>query len=245
MAEEDRLERFETLLRGMFESLDSRIENLQRENENTRAMMHVQALGQNAGIQSNSNMMPGFGQEQPNNLDQPPMDTGANRGNYESLSPGPPNLIPIPTGDAPAPTGIGGNSSRSTFLVAQTGAQPTGSATHGVAQMASAMVIHTQERVSPAEQVQYLTWPGLRQVMDIMTSPVALDTFAPTKWTGLKVPEVDFETTPGMPASLPVKSRPIRQELYAHARKEFDRLVQYFYEHTSGSPIASPLVILM
>ena len=70
-----------------------------------------------------------------------------------------------------------------------------------------------------------------------------MDTFAPTKWTSLKVPKVDFETTPGMPASLLVKSRPIRQELYAHAKKKFDRLVQYFYEQTSGSPIASPLVI--
>ena len=69
------------------------------------------------------------------------------------------------------------------------------------------------------------------RVMDIMTSPAALETFSPSAWNGLKVPPINFETAPGMPTSMPVKSRPIRQDLYAHARKEFDRLVQYFYEN--------------
>ena len=84
------------------------------------------------------------------------------------------------------------------------------------------------------------------RVMDIMTSPAALETFSPSAWNGLKVPPINFETAPGMPTSMPVKSRPIRQDLYAHARKEFDRLVQYFYENDRDrctSAIASPLVI--
>ena len=81
------------------------------------------------------------------------------------------------------------------------------------------------------------------RIMDIMTTPAALETFSPSAWNGLKVPPVDFETAPGMPTSMPVRSRPIRQELYVHAKKEFDRLVQYFYEPKSTSAIASPLVI--
>ena len=84
------------------------------------------------------------------------------------------------------------------------------------------------------------------RVMDIMTSPAALETFSPSAWNGLKVPAINFETAPGMPTSMPVKSRPIRQELYVHAKKEFDRLVQYFYESDRDkctSAIASPLVI--
>ena len=84
------------------------------------------------------------------------------------------------------------------------------------------------------------------RIMDIMTTPEALETFSPSAWNGLKVKAVDFETSPGMPASMLVKSRPIRQELYAHAKKEFDRLAQYFYETDRAkrtSAIASPLVI--
>ena len=84
------------------------------------------------------------------------------------------------------------------------------------------------------------------RVMDIMTSPAALETFSPSSWNGLKVPAINFDTAPGMPSSMRVKSRPIRQELYAHAKKEFDRLTQYFYEsdrEKCTSAIASPLVI--
>ena len=169
MSEEDRFVNLESLILSAI----ARMDDLSQRHENTNAMMQqmrMQMWSQSTGAQNNSNMIPGFGQEQRDNLVQPQLDTGDNRAGYESPSPGPPNLIPIPTGDAPAPTGIGGNSSRNTFLVAQTGAQPTGAATHGIAQLASAMVIHTQEKVSPAEQVQYLTWPGLRQVFEAQTN---------------------------------------------------------------------------
>jgi hypothetical protein len=84
------------------------------------------------------------------------------------------------------------------------------------------------------------------RIMDIMTTPEALETFSPSAWNGLKVKPIDFETAPGMPTSMPVKSRPIRQDLYAHAKLEFDRLVKYFYESGRDkctSAIASPLVI--
>ena len=84
------------------------------------------------------------------------------------------------------------------------------------------------------------------RVMDIMTSPAALETFAPSSWNGLKIDPVDFEVLPGMPEEMPVKARPIRSDLYVHAKKEFDRLAQYFYETNRdkcNSPIASPLVI--
>jgi len=84
------------------------------------------------------------------------------------------------------------------------------------------------------------------RIVDIMTSPAALETFSPTSWNGLKVTPVDFTIVGQMPATMRVKPRPIRPDLYKHAQLEFDRLVKYFYEahhEKNNSPIASPLVI--
>ena len=84
------------------------------------------------------------------------------------------------------------------------------------------------------------------RVMDILTSPAALECFAPSSWQGLKVNPINFDLIPGMPNSVQVKPRPIRPDLYAHAKKEFDRMAKYFYEtdrEKCTSPIASPLVI--
>ena len=57
------------------------------------------------------------------------------------------------------------------------------------------------------------------RVMDIMTSPAALETFSPSSWNGLKVPAINFDTAPGMPTSMRVKSRPIRKGIVC-PRKE-------------------------
>ena len=84
------------------------------------------------------------------------------------------------------------------------------------------------------------------RVIDILTSPEAYKTFAPTEWNGLKIEPVSFNIAGGMPPSMVTKARAIRPDLYQHAKKEFDRLVQYFYEsdrQKCTSPIASPLVI--
>ena len=119
--------------------------------------------------------------------------------------------------------------------------------------LAMGSMLHYMEMTNEEARAEYLGLldtqisPEMRaaipRIMDIMTSPAALETFSPSAWNGLKVPPIDFETAPGMPASMRVRSRPIRQELYVHAKKEFDRLVQYFYDPKSSSAIASPLVI--
>ena len=69
---------------------------------------------------------------------------------------------------------------------------------------------------------------AIPRIMDIMTSPAAMENVPPSAWNGLKVPPIDFETARGMLTSMPVRPRPIRHELYVHAKREFDRLVQYF-----------------
>ena len=117
-------------------------------------------------------------------------------------------------------------------------------------------VLHYMETSVEEARQEYLDLlekqitPEMRQaqprVMEIMTSPAAMETFAPSAWNGLKIPPVTFDVIPGMPAAMPAQPRPIRPDLYAHAKKEFDRLAQYFYEvdpRKCTSPIASPLVI--
>ena len=84
------------------------------------------------------------------------------------------------------------------------------------------------------------------RVVEILSSPKALRTFAPRTWDGLKIPEISFDIVGDLPTLMMAKARPIRRELMEHARKEFDRLVQYFYETDRDictSRICSPLVI--
>ena len=84
------------------------------------------------------------------------------------------------------------------------------------------------------------------RVVEILSSPKALRTFAPRTWDGLKIPEISFDIVGDLPTSMMVKARPIRPDLMEHARKEFDRLIQYFYETDRDictSRICSPLVI--
>ena len=84
------------------------------------------------------------------------------------------------------------------------------------------------------------------EIMELLQSELALDTFVPTEWRGLKVDPVQFVIKGDLPTKLVASVRPIRQELYAAAKKEFDRLDTYFYESDPAkctSPHASPLVI--
>ena len=117
-------------------------------------------------------------------------------------------------------------------------------------------VLHYMETSVEEARKEYLSLietqvtPEMRaaqpRVVDILTSPAAFETFAPSQWNGLKIPPISFEVRGDMPSSMVTRARAIRPDLYAHAKKEFDRLVQYFYEpdrQKNNSPIASPLVI--
>ena len=84
------------------------------------------------------------------------------------------------------------------------------------------------------------------EIMELLSSELALDVFVPSEWQGLKVPPLVFSVKPGLPERMMTRARPIRPELFETAKKEFDRLSTYFYEvdpTKCTSPIASPLVI--
>ena len=80
------------------------------------------------------------------------------------------------------------------------------------------------------------------QVVDLLSTVQAQETFAPSEWNGMKVKPVSLEIVGELPDRLNTKARPVRPGLYDSARLEFDRLMKYFYVESS-SPIASPLVI--
>ena len=80
------------------------------------------------------------------------------------------------------------------------------------------------------------------QIMDLLTSEMALDVFVPSTWTGIKMSPYHLQTKPGLPEYLKSRARPVREALYSNAKLEFERMKTYFYEK-STSPIASPLVI--
>ena len=84
------------------------------------------------------------------------------------------------------------------------------------------------------------------EIMELLSSELAMEVFVPTDWKGLKVPPLVFSVKPGLPERMMTRARPIRPELFEAAKKEFDRLSTYFYEvdpTKCNSPIASPLVI--
>ena len=83
-------------------------------------------------------------------------------------------------------------------------------------------------------------------VMDLLSSPNALNCFAPSSWNGIKIKPVELITKGDLPDRMNVSARPIRPALFQHAEKEFQRLGKYFYETDpakNNSPICSPLVI--
>ena len=84
------------------------------------------------------------------------------------------------------------------------------------------------------------------EIMDLLSSDLALDVFVPREWKGLNIPPLAFSVKPGLPERMFSRARPIRPELFETAKKEFERLSTYFYEvdpNKCTSPIASPLVI--
>ena len=80
------------------------------------------------------------------------------------------------------------------------------------------------------------------QVMDLLRSPLALDVFVPSTWTGILMEPYHLDVKPGLPDHLKARARPVRAALFTDAKTEFDRMRTYFYEK-STSPIACPLVV--
>jgi hypothetical protein len=79
-------------------------------------------------------------------------------------------------------------------------------------------------------------------VMDLLTSELALDVFVPASWTGISMHPIHLEIKPGLPDYIKAHTRPVREALYQDAKREFERMRGYFYV-PSRSPIASPLVV--
>jgi RNase H-like domain found in reverse transcriptase/Chromo (CHRromatin Organisation MOdifier) domain len=80
------------------------------------------------------------------------------------------------------------------------------------------------------------------QIIDLLTSSLALDVFAPSTWPGIKMAPIHLDTKPGLPDFLKPRARPVRPALFKDTKIEFDRMKTYFYE-PSTSPIACPLVV--
>jgi hypothetical protein len=80
------------------------------------------------------------------------------------------------------------------------------------------------------------------EILDLLHSPDAIETFVPSSWAGLNVQPVDFKLKAPLPERMYNRPRPIRPELYEAAKQEYLRLAKYFYVD-SDSPIASPLTI--
>ena len=81
------------------------------------------------------------------------------------------------------------------------------------------------------------------QVLELLTSDLALDVFVPREWNGMKVPPLHFTTRGELPTVMKPPLRPVKPALLTTAKAELERLKQYFYVE-SDSPIASPLVIV-
>lgn len=84
------------------------------------------------------------------------------------------------------------------------------------------------------------------EIMDLLSSELAMEVFVPSEWKGLDIPPLVFSVKPGLPERMMTRARPIRPELFETAKKEFERLSTYFYETDPNKcicPIASPLVI--
>ena len=80
------------------------------------------------------------------------------------------------------------------------------------------------------------------KIMERLRTEECVETFAPSRWDGIKVDPVILHTIGTLPKEMQVRARPVRKDLYAHAKMEFERLSAYFYEPSTSS-IASPLVI--
>ena len=81
------------------------------------------------------------------------------------------------------------------------------------------------------------------ELLDLLTSELALSVFVPKTWTGITgITPIDLIFSDQLPLSLRPKARPVNPSLYDNAEKEFQRLKTYFYV-PSDSSIASCLVI--
>jgi len=79
--------------------------------------------------------------------------------------------------------------------------------------------------------------------MELRKSDLAVDSFVPREWTGIKgFPPLDLQAKSDFLSIHKVRSRPINPRLYDHAKVENERLTKYMYK-PSVSPWASPLVI--
>ena len=80
-------------------------------------------------------------------------------------------------------------------------------------------------------------------LVDFLTSKIALSVFVPKHWTGITgITPIDLTFSDQLPLSLRPKARPVNPSLYDNAEKEFHRLQTYFYV-PSDSSVASCLVI--
>ena len=72
------------------------------------------------------------------------------------------------------------------------------------------------------------------EVMDLLSSPNALNCFAPSSWNGIKIKPVELITKGNLPDRMNVSARSIRPALLHHAGKEFERLGKYFLRDGSS-----------
>jgi hypothetical protein len=81
-------------------------------------------------------------------------------------------------------------------------------------------------------------------VLELLTSDLAMDVFAPAEWKGIQIEPITMRVKDDMQLLVgqKVKARPIRPDRYEKAKQEYDRICQYMYV-PSDSPIASPLVV--
>ena len=75
------------------------------------------------------------------------------------------------------------------------------------------------------------------KVMSLLQSKQAQEVFAPSRWDGMKVPEVDATIIGELPKRHCPRARPIQRELFETAKEEFERLQKYFY---APLPLPSP-----
>ena len=66
-------------------------------------------------------------------------------------------------------------------------------------------------------------------ILDLLTSDVALSVFVPKQWDGIKMEPYHLDIKPGLPAFLRARARPVRDASLKDAKAEFDRMLQFFF----------------
>ena len=83
-----------------------------------------------------------------------------------------------------------------------------------------------------------------KELRKLLTSDLALERFAPSKWDGIKgVALLSLKTRDDLPEFHKTRTRMVNKSLLDNAYKEFLRLCEYMYDTESKSPYASPLCI--